>query len=774
MKIFLKEYQERAVKSLTDHVYSFLRNTSSGTKTAVLQAPTGSGKTIMMSSVIESLIEQNKEKTDPLDITFIWLSIGKGDLHNQSKRSLEKVFNGYPFIQSIDSIYGTSQRELLKDSVIVINWEKIRSRDSKTQEWKNIVMKDGDYTNFREILNYTNSINRKIILIIDESHTNTNAERGREIIELINPSVTIEVSATPVLKITGEDVINNNGWIEKINPQDVIDQEMIKDQILVNFDFEIRESDDSDQAILRTAIQKRDDLAKMYKENNIPVNPLLMVQLPNSAQGETVKTMVLEHLKNTRGVSIGDERLAIWLDSEDQKYRNLTGISDNTAPQEYLIFKQAVDTGWDCPRAQILLKFRESDSETFNIQVLGRILRMPEQRHYENELLNKAYVYTQTLSAQFDIEQFNPKILGDQPMKREPTYNPIKLISFYRERADYQDIKSDFKKVLLDTMSKKLGLTLGDHLNNIKKLKSAKITTTDDLGWQFDTQNILYSVIKDLVLDIKTVDDYVNIFTDDDNELQTLVLSERQIEFTAKNFLRSVMAPFTNIARSVPAMNSAWFLVCRELFGETLISEGSMSTQAFLLLNEKKLKPIFIESVLEYSKVRSQKAKEDTEHFYDFEITERDYVNKENSEKCAYERCIMQPCWLDKNRSKPEQMFEKYLEESTNIDWWYKNGESRRDYFGIRYEYQGEVATFYPDYIVQCTDGRIAIFETKDENDQDAETKTKAKNIALQEYIQEQNKDRKKNKLIGGIVIWQNAEWKIKTTEEFDNLEKYL
>lgn len=63
-------------------------------------------------------------------------------------------------------------------------------------------------------------------------------------------------------------------------------------------------------------------------------------------------------------------------------------------------------------KAQILLKFRElEESEIFNIQVLDRILRMPEQKHYENEKLNKAYVYTNTSSASFDIENYSPKIL---------------------------------------------------------------------------------------------------------------------------------------------------------------------------------------------------------------------------------------------------------------------------------------------------------------------------------------------------------------------------
>ena len=48
----------------------------------------------------------------------------------------------------------------------------------------------------------------------------------------------------------------------------------------------------------------------------------------------------------------------------------------------FLLFKQAIATGWDCPRAKILVKLREGGTERFNIQTVGRIRRMPERRHY--------------------------------------------------------------------------------------------------------------------------------------------------------------------------------------------------------------------------------------------------------------------------------------------------------------------------------------------------------------------------------------------------------
>lgn len=69
-------------------------------------------------------------------------------------------------------------------------------------------------------------------------------------------------------------------------------------------------------------------------------------------------------------------------------------ISENDNSTRYLLMKQAIFTGWDCPRAKILVKLREGMSEQFEIQTVGRIRRMPEAKHYDEDILDFSYVYT--------------------------------------------------------------------------------------------------------------------------------------------------------------------------------------------------------------------------------------------------------------------------------------------------------------------------------------------------------------------------------------------
>ena len=85
MAINLKEYQEQAVEQLVDASIRLLKNTATK-KLLVFQAPTGSGKTVMTAMFIKDLIEQQPDE----NLCFLWVSIGKGNLHKQSKKALEK------------------------------------------------------------------------------------------------------------------------------------------------------------------------------------------------------------------------------------------------------------------------------------------------------------------------------------------------------------------------------------------------------------------------------------------------------------------------------------------------------------------------------------------------------------------------------------------------------------------------------------------------------------------------------------------------------------
>lgn len=83
-------YQEEKVNELLDWT-NILLNNGMDSSLLVFKAPTGSGKTIMVSQYIQKVCNNFDD-----DICFVWLSLGKGDLHIQSKKKLEGIFEGYP------------------------------------------------------------------------------------------------------------------------------------------------------------------------------------------------------------------------------------------------------------------------------------------------------------------------------------------------------------------------------------------------------------------------------------------------------------------------------------------------------------------------------------------------------------------------------------------------------------------------------------------------------------------------------------------------------
>ncbi len=139
--------------------------------------------------------------------------------------------------------------------------------------------------------------------------------------------------------------------------------------------------------------------------------------------------------------------------------------------------------------------------------------------------------------------------------------------------------------------------------------------------------------------------------------------------------------------------------------------------------------------------------------FYDWQIPSEENYNSNDYKIYNYKLCVYEPCYLHINRSSVEIEFEKFLENQLEvIEFWYKNGDNGRNYFGIKYIKDDFPYTFYPDYIIKFKDNRIGIFDTK--AGITAET-AKEKADSLQNFIVTENE--KGLNLFGGIVIIDNS-----------------
>jgi type III restriction enzyme len=780
--IYLKHFQEKAVNQLVETAKAFLVADQREQK-IIFQSPTGSGKTIMMANGIIQLIEECKTEINT-DVAFLWLSIGKGELHLQSMATLKKVFDVFPTVSLIDNEFVGNREWIRSYEVAIGNWEKLRIK--KDGEWKNTIMKDGEKFNFRQVLSTTRE-KRKLILIIDESHVGKSTERTHELLQEIQADLIIEMSATPSIEATLEDYqkgfwqsapvdessnfvlpsAHTKGVHIRIDPQMVIDEGLIKKELWINPKIDEIKDDktDSQEVILETAYQKRLELKKLLQVERSDVNPLVLIQIPNKEAGEdkikAVRKFLADKGITERKDGVGNGKLAIWL--SEQKSETLDWVSEPDNEIEFLIFKQAIDTGWDCPRAHILVKFRESHSETFEIQTVGRILRMPEQKHYASEDLNRGYIYTNVQSIIVKKEEYNPNIIKHLKAVRKEVYKPIKLTSYYKSRADYGDITSSFTPVFEKTACEHFGLK-GDYT-----MFAQNVAKVEKEGVILDVKKYQQDIIANAKIEGTTFDEIEGKI--DSAARARLTIAGNDLQALFEQIIKERLSSFKNVKRSVPAVKTAIYTWFRKYLGSKAWPEEMILVQMVLAHNgnRKQFEEILASAIEAYKAVREKeilKRVEESEQFYDFEIAKESFFNQHTDERVEHEKFVYEPCYLSASRLNPEKNFEKFLaENSDKIVWWWKNGENKQDYFGVKYEYPvGVIHTFYPDYLLQLADGRIGIIETKDMGDRDGGNYTKAKAEKLQEYIKEQ----KGKKLFGGIAIEKSDGWKINQKAVYD------
>ncbi|MFH1565476.1 MAG: DEAD/DEAH box helicase family protein [bacterium] len=731
-------------------------------RTIVFKAPTGSGKTFMMSQFVKDFIAENK-KDKQNDFCFLWMSIGKGSLQIQSHDSLKKEFGFAVDCHLLENEFFGSRRTIDKNEVVVANWEKLRQKDKKTGEWKNNLMRDKETTNFRELVRNTREADIKIMLIIDESHAGGQSGRALELRdEIIQPYLTIEVSATPELKDEQEKVV--------VEPNDVINEGMIKKEIIINEDLDKIADDeiDSQEAVMQLALAKKMKIEKEFRAIGKDINPLVLVQLPNSEKGEDKRKFVEKWLAE-KDITIDNGRLAVWL-SEEKVNQEKEFLTKNNDKVDFLIFKQAIDTGWDCPRAHILVRFRETKSVTFEIQTIGRILRMPEAEHYNNDILNTAYIYTNLQKFNTDPGSYNKNIIKSLVSKRRnDIYGDLKLRSYYRNRIDFGDITMKFYDVLENTFCDYFDIKK-DEFDNAKFFPQNK-EKVGKMGI------LLQGLASDELFLNEKMDsaklDIPQSFKINGENNFIMKYSEEDLEWAFDDLIRENLNGYA-YKRSVGTVKMALWRWFKKALGlDPFKNNNAIYIQNICLNNYEKIGRLLDLAINNFKPVKEQEIKEKIKKIEkwdsEWEIKERrNFPKTDNYEEKNYKLNLYKPGFL-KFDSEVEKEFVDFLEKSKDkILWWWQNGDEHMALnFGIKCDEKGK--TFQPDFLVMFKNGKVGIYDTKASGFQEDDNKLKAE--ALQKYIKEENKRKKTDLLIGGLVIKEGGYFRINSDDKYESFK---
>lgn len=734
----LKEYQRDAVDELKGLFELYFR--SSTRKEIVFKAPTGSGKTFMASSLMEELAGENSD----INFCIMWACPGKGELHKQSFDNVKKYLGGNPVCSLLEEDFFGSRKYIKNHEIVFINWEKLIQKDKETGKWANNLMKDQEGQNFIDVIDQTRRNGTKVILIIDESHIGKSAKaRIQEFINtIICPNIVLEMSATPLNEHI--DVV--------IEPQKVIDEGMIKEDVIVNegISKEDRsmEDTDSESLVLEKGYLKREELKKEYESIGSLVNPLVLIQIPNVDEGEAKKIVIKDFLRE-KGITEDNGKLKFWCDDKGHfDKKKIKNLDDET---EYLVFKTAVATGWDCPRAQILIKFREGKSETFEIQTIGRILRTAEAKSYNNALLDNAYIFTNIKEFETKPESYNPNRVKTEFSYFAKSYNKLmvweqtQLRSFYRSRqGDYNSADSNYTAYLLKSFMKFFGLTDEDKLfsveSNIEKFKLKGLDLT------IDTKDTL---IEETTIDVTDIETEQSI----KGEQASVKMAENDVQAQYYALIKENLNGLAYV-RSKSPINSAIIDAFMTFYNVFSRSDRVSSIQRIVVNNKTIFAEILDESTREFREMLQQTAGKKGEH-YDFKIEDKRGYSTETHVTIRAAKSLYQPLFVLKGQNGHINYLEKdflnYLDMQEHVRWYWENGsELMRINFGI--SYNNGMNTFQPDFIVKFADGTVGIFDTK-AIDQRVED-TKVKQETLWNYLQSINFNRGyAPKVIGGIVI---------------------
>jgi type III restriction enzyme len=722
----LRQYQQEAIDKLKLTANNLLE--LHGNKTIVFEAPTGSGKTVMMAEFLKEFVE-NRE--DNRSFSFVWTAPRK--LHAQSKEKLEHYYFDSKALRC-SNFEDLTDKEIGENEILFLNWESINKAD-------NIYIRENETDfNLSNIILNTVDRGRTIILIIDESHFGASTETSLGLIQMLQPKIAIDVSATPEIQ-RDEHV--------KVYREKVIAQEMIKKQIALNPGFKniiqhqkageigisSSAAETTNELVIKVALQKRLEIQAALKSVGSDVNPLMLIQLPDRRQGvEDIQDEVVQILKDKHSVTTANGKLAIYL-SEDKT--NLENITKNESDVEVMIFKQAIALGWDCPRACILVLFRDWKSITFSIQTVGRILRMPELKHYDNDELNTGIVYTNLsdISIQEDIAG---SYLTINFSKKKSNYKNISLRSVHSKRfREETRLSPQF---------------ISDFLTAAKELNLARINT--------DVEEIRAALITDGVITnpdrpFEHLSDNKDLFEEHSGETIQVTQTEKEVQIRFDLFIRDSLTPFAPEKRSIGRVKDSIYRFFKYEF-PTMFEYGGVNGQMVVL--SPKNQQTFIDVInraKEIYQANIGKGKKELVINEAWEIPPSEYFNN-NYTLRNVKLNILEPFFEANNASGSEKNFIVYLESKSNeIEWWFKNGNQGEQFFAVPYTEDDQEKPFYIDWIIKYKNGRIGLFDTK-EGITAKDAKGKAEGLV--KYIEEEN--RKGKNLFGGIVIRKDGSWK--------------
>ena len=428
--MILTKSQNEAVEK----IYSYFSNTE---KVRVdFKAPTGCGKTIMAAWLISNIIERNFEEkfifiiatpsTSSLPFFFEQkINVYKRDLP-YSKFDVEYIES--PSTNKDDTTEKTQKIKIVKNKVYIFGKATFGAKRIFTEQ--HVI---DDFIDEAITLGY------KIIYIRDEAHIgdlrNDNETNRFESLMLTNAHFVLKMTATPNFNDNSVKIVtlseselnditkNENKWLLKTKPIILLNRNLSEEELLDNALCEFKEIKEKYRTL---------------ENNGTIIYPALLIQVSNEPQNKEEKKEFIKYIEFIKQKL--DFYNLSWVQyfGEDDKDSNrsfkklftLDDVTKNNAQIDVVLFKVGPSTGWDIPRACMLLQLRKVCSERLNIQTIGRIKRNPFPGLAKNEITDRYYIYSNAPQVDENLSYYNYEVKCDMQNEKFPSIQIVNKIDF--------------------------------------------------------------------------------------------------------------------------------------------------------------------------------------------------------------------------------------------------------------------------------------------------------------------------------------------------------
>lgn len=381
-----------------------------------LQAPTGSGKTIIMAAFVEDVYFGSDQYAEQQDAIFVWLS-DSPQLNEQSKQKFEQKADRLRFDQYVIITDESFDQEMLEDGhIYFLNTQKLGrggnlGRHSDTRQ----------YTIWETIENTAKAKSDRLYFIIDEAHRGMQGNAAGTATTImqrfIKGSAKQNLSPVPIIigmsataerfnKLIGNDTSSS---LQKVivSPAQVRASGLLKDRIVITYPEDSTKH--NDMAVLQAATDEWRDKCEhwyqyTYEQHYANVNPVFVIQV-KAGSGNKISDTDLddviakieerlgEQFKEGEVVHTFGSTGTLTINGLNVEHIEPSDIADNRKVK-IVLFKENLSTGWDCPRAETMMSFRVAEDATYIAQLLGRMIRTPLQCHVVvDDSLNDVRLY---------------------------------------------------------------------------------------------------------------------------------------------------------------------------------------------------------------------------------------------------------------------------------------------------------------------------------------------------------------------------------------------